>query len=81
MYQVRVCLEIAASAGMAFDEHGNPNPVGAQITIGESQHEVPYEMITEDLNMEAIASMLCVDSEELTIITPEEYDERWGDEE
>lgn len=81
MYKVRVCFEIAASAGMAYDEQNNPMPVGAQITIGESLKEVPYEELTKELKIDAVASMLKVDPEEITIITPAEYDERYGDKE
>lgn len=81
MYKVRVCFEIAASAGLAHDEQGNPGPVGAQITIGESLEEFPYEELAKDLNIDAVASMLKVDPSEITIITPAEYDERYGDKE
>lgn len=81
MYTVRVCFEIAASAGLACDDQGNPCPVGAQITIGEALKEVPYEELAKDVKIDAVASMLKVDPEEVTIITPEEYDERYGDEE
>ena len=79
MYKVRVCFEIAASAGLAHDEQGNHSPVGAQITIGESLQEVPYEELAKDVKIDAVASMLKVDPEQITIITPAEYDERYGD--
>lgn len=81
MYKVRVCFEIAASAGMGYDEQGNPSPVGAQITIGESLEKIPYEELTKDLKIDTVASMLKVHPEEVTIIPPEEYDEKYGDEE
>lgn len=81
MYKVRVCFEIAPSAGMAQDEQGNPGSVGGQISIGESLKEFPYEELTKDLNIEALAASLHVKPEDITIITPAEYDERYGDQE
>jgi len=81
MYKVRACFEIAASAGMAYDEQGNPSSIGMQITIGESLEKIPYEELTKNIKIDAVASMLKVDPEEITIITPEEYDERYGDDE
>lgn len=81
MYKMRVCFEIAASAGLAHDDQGNPGPVGAQVIIGESLTEFPYERLTKGVKLEAIAAALDVDPEEITIITPAEYDERYGDKE
>ena len=81
MYKVRVCFEIAASAGLARDEQGKPGPVGGQISIGESLKEFPYEELTKDVNLESLAAALHVNPEEITIITPAEYDERYGDKE
>lgn len=79
MYKVRVCFEIAASAGLAQDEQNLPRPAGGQITIGESIEEFPYEKLKEYVNIDSLADALNVDPEEITIITPEEYDERYGD--
>lgn len=79
MYKVRVCFEIAA--GLAKDEQGNPSPVGGQVIIGESLNEIPYEKLTEGVKLEALAAALDVDPGDITIITPAEYDERYGDKE
>ena len=78
MYKVRCCFEIA---GMAADENGNPKPAGLQITLGESLKEIPYEELMKSADIEAIAVMFNVNPEDITIITPEEYDERYGGEE
>lgn len=71
MYELRVCFEIAA----------HPCPVGVEITIGESLNEVPYEELVKCVKIDSVASMLRANPEHITIITPEEYDERYGDEE
>lgn len=78
MYEANIYLEIA---GMAQDDQGNPRPVGAKISIGESLKDIPYEELTHNLNVNAIAEMLNVKPEAITIITPEKYDEGYGDRE
>ena len=78
MYKVRACFEIA---GMAADENGNPAPAGLQITLGESVKEWPYEDLIANIDIEKVAATVHVDPSRLTIITPEEYDERYGDKE
>lgn len=78
MYEANIYLEIA---GMAQDDQGNPRPVGAKISIGRSLKEIPYEELTHNLNVNAIAEMLNVQPEDIAIITPEEYEERYGDKE
>ena len=76
MYKVRACFEIA---GMAEDENGNPAPAGLQIVLGESTKEWPYEELMKNHDIEALAVMFHVKPEDITIITPQEYDERYGD--
>ena len=78
MHKANIYLEIA---GMAQDEQGNPQPVGVKISIGESKKEIPYDELTHNLNISAIAKTLDVQPEDVAIITPEEYEERYGDEE
>lgn len=78
MYKVRCCFEIA---GMAQDVNGNPAPAGMQIVLGESPKEWPYEELMKDPPTDALARLLNVKPEDVTIITPEEYDERYGGEE
>lgn len=78
MYKVRACFEIA---GMAADEHGNPKPAGLQICLGESVKEWPYEDMIAHVDINKVADMVHVDPAAITIITPQEYDERYGDKE
>lgn len=76
MYKANIYFEIA---GMAQDEQGNPKPVGVKVSIGESLEEIPYDTLTHNLNISAIAKTLNVQPEDVAIITPEEYEERYGD--
>ena len=78
MYKVRACFEIA---GLAEDENGNPAPAGLQIVLGESVKEWPYDELMKNHPTDALARLLNVKLEDITIITPEEYDERYGDKE
>ena len=78
MYKVRACFEIA---DMAVDENGRPAPAGLEITLGESVKEWPYEDLIANVDIEKVAASIHVDPRRLTIITPEEYDERYGDKE
>lgn len=78
MYKVRACFEIA---GMAADENGNPKPAGLQICLGESVKEWPYEDLIAHVDINNVAALVHADPAAITIITPEEYDERYGDKE
>lgn len=78
MYKVRVCFEIAASAHLAVDEQGKPDTAGAEIYLGESLKEWPYEELTANIDLAYMADLLHVSVEALKLITPEEYDERYG---
>ena len=78
MYKANIYLEVA---DMAQDAQGNPKPVGVTISIGESMKEIPYDTLTHNLNISAIAKMLNVQPEDVSFITPEEYEERYGDKE
>ena len=82
MNKVRICLEIN---GLGEDEQGNPCPAGAQITLGETELNIDYHELTKDLNIPGILKMMFLDAkfrpDDVRVITPEEYDERYGDEE
>lgn len=78
MYKVRACFEVA---DMAIDENGRPASAGLQICLGESVKEWPYEDLTSHIDISKVAAMLHVDPAAITIITPQEYDERYGDKE
>lgn len=82
MNKVRICLEID---GIAQDEQGNPCPAGLQIDLGETDQTIDYQELTSALNIPGILNMTCLSAhvkpEDVRVITPEEYDERYGDEE
>lgn len=76
--EVRLCFEVA---GIAADENGNPCPAGMQIAIGFTNEVIDYDDLMADINLDAIADMIPgnVKREDIRIITPEEYDEKYGD--
>ena len=82
MHKVRVCFEID---GIAEDEQGNLCPAGAQMVLGETEKEFSYEELTANINIPAFLASIGLSNiakpEDVRIITPQEYDERYGDEE
>ena len=84
MTKVRLCFEVD---GLAEDEHGNPGPCGLAMTIEiENLDEPPaYEKLAAAVNIPGVLKEFCLDGivkpEDVRIITPEEYEERYGDEE
>lgn len=78
---VRICFELSTR-----DDDGNINGTfGLAMTIGESDKEIDYQKLTATINKEGVlrtAGLVdFVKSEDVKIITPEEYDEKYGDEE
>lgn len=53
---------------------------GAQMSF-ESQEEMPYEVLAKSVNIEAVANFLGIAVDDIEIITPEQYDEEFGEEE
>ena len=80
MPDLRVCFE---ADGLARDENGNPCPVGLEFTIPGAKKEIPYERLTGGLNIDHVLEFLglseIIRPENVRVITPEEYDERYGD--
>ena len=80
MAKLRVCFEVN---GFAEDENGNPCPAGLQMTIGDAKKEVEYGELTRNIDIEKVIDYAglsgIVKPEDVRIITPEEYDERFGD--
>ena len=73
--KVRVCFELNTR-----DEAGNVDSTfGLAMTIGESEKEIDYQQLTAAINKEGVDR--AVKPEDMKIITPEEYDEKYGDEE
>lgn len=78
---MKVFLEIAPSAGLCnWDEFGNPAAVGAALTLEGIRDDVPYDEVVSCLDLDAIAQGLQIKREELTVLSPEEYEEKYGGE-
>lgn len=79
MNRLRVCFEID---GIAVDEHGEPCPAGLQIDLGETSKTIPYEELTENINIPELlkaAGLAFISVSDVRVITPEEYDEKYGE--
>ena len=83
MKKLRLCLEIF---GLAEDENGNKGPGGLCMTIGEiaeEKYDCVYKEMVESVNLEGVLRTACLDgmftSADCKIISPEEYDEKYGD--
>ena len=81
MPDLRVCFEVD---GLAQDENSNPCPAGLEITLIGSKSTVPYEQLASSINLDAVLRYFCLSEligpENIRVITPEEYDEKYGDE-
>lgn len=81
MNELRICFEVQ---GLAVDENGKPCPAGMQISLGKTDKPVDYAELTKNINIPGILKMaalneLGVRSEDVKIITPAEYDTKYGD--
>lgn len=78
--KIRICFRVR---GLAVDEDGNPAPAGICLSVGESDEPVDYQRLTKDLDKEAFLRMTCLDKivgpEDMELITPEEYDQEFGE--
>ena len=77
--KIRICFELCTR-----DEAGNiADTFGLAMAIGESDREIDYQKLTASVNKEGVLRTTCLDSlvkpEDVKIITPEEYDEKYGD--
>lgn len=79
MNRLRVCFEVD---GIAEDEHGKPCPAGLQIDLGETSIAVPYDELAESIDIPGLlelAGLAFISVSDVRIITPEEYDEKYGE--
>lgn len=79
--KVRICFELSTR-----DDTGDiESTFGLAMTIGETEKEIDYQKLTAAINKEGVLRTACLDSlvkpEDMKVITPEEYDEKYGDEE
>lgn len=77
---LRICFEIY---GLAEDEHGDPASAGLAITLGETNKDVDYQEFVQKISIDSVLKLVSLDNivkpEDVRIITPEEYDEKYGD--
>ena len=85
MKKLRICLEVP---GLAEDENGQPCPGGVCLTLGDDNAEEitgeAYRNLMKEINIAGILRMACLDGfcrpEDCRLLTPEEYDEKYGEE-
>ena len=70
--------------GLAEDKYGEPAPAGLTITLGETEKQVDYQKLVQNISIDGVLKLVCLDGivgpEDVRIVTPEEYDEKYGDE-
>lgn len=81
MNRLTVYLEVD---GLAVDENGKPAPAVIKLDFGELKKTVTYEEITKNLDIAklfaAMPGLSALDPAKTHVITPEEYDKRYGEE-
>lgn len=83
MEKLRICLEIQ---DVKKDSDGNLTPMGIDITFGEvpkEGFEEKYQKLIESVNIKSLLELLYLETEfeveSCRIITPEEYDLKYGE--
>lgn len=84
MKKLMICLEIQ---GLAENENGEPRPAGLCIELGEVPDEgfqEKYVQLMKSISVEDVLRFTHFDEQftaaDCRFITPEEYDEKYGDE-
>ena len=83
MNEIKIYLEIK---NLAVDENGNRCPAGIQVSLGETEKEIDYVELTKNVNLEGLLNMAALDElgvklEDVKVITPEEYEAKYEDDE
>lgn len=77
----KICFEVA---NLGVDDDGNRCPVGLSMEFDVNK-EVPFEFLKDNIKLEGVLKMACLDSiatvDDVKLITEEEYEEKYGDEE
>lgn len=78
--KVRVYFEFCTR-----DEAGNIDKTfGLEMTVGEAKKEIDYQKLASLVDKDMVLLATCLDgivnAEDVKIITPEEYDEKYGEE-
>ena len=78
--KLRMCFEIN---GLAEDEHGDLAPAGLAVTLGETRDHVDYQELVQNIDIAGVLKLVCLNDivrpEDVKIITPKEYAEKYGD--
>lgn len=78
---MKVFFEIVPNPGSArFEEFGCPTGVGITFELNNVREDVAYDELVNVLDQDAIAEYLRVSREELHVLTPQEYEEKYGGE-
>lgn len=78
--ECRICFELYSRG----KDGERTEPFGLAMTVGEGEtnREIEYQELASSVNKERILQLACLDStvkaEDMSIITPEEYDEKYG---
>lgn len=75
---LRICFEVSAVDG------GQACTFGMQVSLGETSKEVDYETLSKAVDIEKLISVACLDTlgvtkDDVRIITPDVYDELYGE--
>lgn len=82
MQEVRICFLVNPKN----PEEAALEPCGLSMTVGQSEQPIPYDELTKSIGEAEIRKLLeyaglseIVSAEDVRIITPEEYDARFGE--
>lgn len=85
MAKFRIYLEVSANAGLCQDASGKPCETGVSFGFSVPDHwELEYWETARKFNLDKIAEDFlfgAVNGDDLKVISPEEYSEKYGDEE
>ena len=79
--KMRLCFEISK---LARNEDGSPAPCGMELSFDVgADHEIEYTELAKSIDIEKLLELAflngVVDAEDVVIISPSEYDERYGE--
>lgn len=77
--ELRICFEVSIM------DNGEPRKFGMQVSLGETSKTVDYEELAKAVDMDKLISVTSLDAigvtkEDVKIITPDVYDELYGEE-
>ena len=76
--KLRICFEVSTL------DNGEPCTFGMQVSLGETSKVVDYEALAKAVDVDKLISVACLDTlgvtkEDVKIITPDVYDELYGE--